>query len=78
MNSKKITPFFKKIFLFTSVILILHSCGSWDPPDVKDSPINDADMRKRNIEEGRGITLLISSVASLRHLFRLFVSVISS
>ena len=29
----------------------------WDPPDVKDSPINDADMRKRNIEEGRGITL---------------------
>ena len=57
MNSKKITSFFKKIFLFTSVILILHSCGSWDPPDVKDSPINDADMRKRNIEEGRGITL---------------------
>ena len=35
----------------------MHSCGSWDPPDVKDSPINDADMRKRNIEEGRGITL---------------------
>ena len=29
----------------------------WDPPDVKDSPINDAEMRKRNIEEGRGITL---------------------
>ena len=57
MNSKKITSFFKKIFLFTSVTLVLHSCGSWDPPDVKDSPINDADMRKRNIEEGRGITL---------------------
>ena len=56
MNSKKITSFFKKIFLFTSVTLVLHSCGSWDPPDVKDSPINDADMRKRNIEEGRGIT----------------------
>ena len=26
--------------------------------DVKDSPINDADMRKRNIEEGRGFSIL--------------------
>ena len=51
MFSKKISPnFCKKISIFF-IFIILQSCGSWDPPDVKDSPINDADMRKRNIEE---------------------------
>jgi Domain of unknown function (DUF3576). len=57
MLSKKITPFLKRNLLIISIIIVLQSCGTWDPPDVKDSPINDADMRKRNIEEGRGITL---------------------
>lgn len=57
MTSKNITTSFIKFFLFFSIILILQSCGTFDPPDVKDSPINDAEMRKRNIEEGRGITL---------------------
>jgi hypothetical protein len=57
MFSKKISSILKKNFLILSIFFILQSCGSWDPPDVKDSPINDADMRKRNIEEGRGITL---------------------
>ena len=57
MFSKKISSNFHRKILVLSMLLILQSCGSWDPPDVKDSPINDADMRKRNIEEGRGITL---------------------
>jgi len=37
----------------------LNSCGGLKGlgPDVKDIPINDADKRKKNIEEGRGITL---------------------
>lgn len=57
MFSKKISPnFHKKISIFL-LFFILQSCSSWNPPDVKDSPINDADMRKRNIEEGRGISL---------------------
>tara|TARA_B100000902_G_scaffold318053_1_gene309888 strand:- start:16 stop:585 length:570 start_codon:yes stop_codon:yes gene_type:complete len=57
MISKKISPILKKIFLFLSILIFIQACGSWDPPDVKDSPINDADMRKRNIEEGRGVNL---------------------
>ncbi len=57
MTSKNITTSFIKFFFIFSIILILQSCGTFNPPDVKDSPINDADMRKRNIEEGRGITL---------------------
>jgi hypothetical protein len=37
--------------------LSLNSCGTtiWNPADVKDSPINDADKRKKNIDEGRGV-----------------------
>ena len=57
MFSKKISSILQKKILILSIFFILQACGSWDPPDVKDSPINDADKRKRNIEEGRGITL---------------------
>ena len=41
--------------------ITLTSCGPfrYERADVKDSPINDADMRKRNIEQGRGFTLPI-------------------
>ena len=36
--------------------LFLNSCGAlkFERADVKDSPINEADKRKRNIEQGRG------------------------
>ena len=39
--------------------LFLNSCGplKFERADVKDSPINEADKRKRNIEQGRGFTL---------------------
>ena len=57
MISKKIVPYFKSFFLFFIILVFFQACGTWNPPDVKDSPINDADMRKRNIEEGRGVNL---------------------
>ena len=57
MISKKIVPYFKSFFLFFIILIFFQACGTWNPPDVKDSPINDAEMRKRNIEEGRGVNL---------------------
>ena len=44
------------LLLFLSSFLISCGGGFFQKTDVKDSPINDADKRKRNIEEGRGIT----------------------
>jgi hypothetical protein len=48
-----------KIFLYLFFSLHLASCGplAFKRSDVKDNPINDSDKRKKNIEEGRGITL---------------------
>ena len=48
------------VFLFT-----FNSCGAlkYDPVSVKDSPINDADLRKRNIEQGRGFSVPIGKNA---------------
>jgi len=56
VNSKFLYP-----ILTFFMIFFLSSCGplKFDPVDVKDSPINDADMRKRNIEQGRGFTIPI-------------------
>ena len=47
-------------FISTFILLLfLNSCGplKFEKTVVKDSPINDADKRKRNIEQGRGFTL---------------------
>ena len=55
----------KSILLRLITLLLLTtalaSCGPfrYERADVKDSPINDADMRKRNIEQGRGFTIPI-------------------
>ena len=52
--------FFKKIILLFFIAFFSYSCGGlpkFKRSDVKDNPINDADKRKKNIEEGRGITL---------------------
>ena len=48
---------FKKFLLFFFIVIFLNACGGFKRSDVKDNPINDADKRKKNIEEGRGITL---------------------
>jgi len=52
-------------FKLSTILLIffltfsLYSCGpfKFERADVKDSPINDADKRKRNIEQGRGFSI---------------------
>ena len=48
---------FKKILLFFFITIFLTACGGFKRSDVKDNPINDADKRQKNIEEGRGITI---------------------
>ena len=50
------------ILILTLIVCFsLSSCGPfrYERADVKDSPINEADKRKRNIEQGRGFTLPI-------------------
>ena len=58
----KILEFKLSVVIFTLLLtFVLNSCGPlrYERADVKDSPINDADKRKRNIEEGRGFTIPI-------------------
>ena len=59
MSSNKLLIFFKNIFLLFSILIFLQSCGAFKlkKVDVKDSPINDAEKRERNIKEGRGLTI---------------------
>ena len=49
------------LILTLIVCFSISSCGPFrfERADVKDSPINEADKRKRNIEQGRGFTLPI-------------------
>ncbi len=59
MSLQQIKSFGLNIFLILIITFILNSCGplKYERADVKDSPINEADKRKRNIEQGRGFTL---------------------
>ena len=50
----------KKIVFFISVILILgflNSCGIWKPSDARKVSPNAQERVKKNLEEGRGISL---------------------
>ena len=52
--------FFKKsiqIFLIIIFTLFLTSCGIYRSAPVSEVPINEKEKRKKNIEEGRGITV---------------------
>jgi len=52
--------FSKNIFQFLFICLLtvsLNSCGLYKKTDSKTNPINDADKRKKNLEEGKGIRL---------------------
>ena len=53
------------IILSLLLTLSLTACGplAFKRADVKDSPINEADKRKRNVEEGRGFTIPIGKDA---------------
>ena len=59
MKYLKLKPFGLSLILILTISLFLNSCGplKFERADVKDSPINEADKRKRNIEQGRGFTL---------------------
>ncbi len=65
MISQKLKLTLFKISIILFLCSTLGSCGplKYEPVDVKDSPINDADMRKRNIEEGRGFTIPVGKNA---------------
>tara|TARA_B100000780_G_scaffold995_1_gene847 strand:+ start:6320 stop:6907 length:588 start_codon:yes stop_codon:yes gene_type:complete len=51
-NFKKIT--FSLISIL-SLVILTNSCGLYERSDVKDNPINDADKRQKNMNEGNGI-----------------------
>ena len=50
----------RKIFIILigiTLIGFLNSCGIWDPADARKIPPSSAERVKKNLEEGRGITL---------------------
>jgi hypothetical protein len=61
INYMKIAPNkyknFSLIFFLISLFFI-NSCGIYRPANVKDFPINEADKRAKNIDEGRGVKRL--------------------
>ena len=51
----------KKIFLVLTGIALLgfiNACGIWDPADARKVSPNSAERVKKNLEEGKGITLM--------------------
>ncbi len=52
-NPKKIFIFFAGIILFG----FLNSCGIWDPADARKVSPNADERVKKNLEEGRGMTI---------------------
>ena len=52
-NSKKIFIFLAGISLFG----FLNSCGIWDPADARKVSPNADERVKKNLEEGRGMTI---------------------
>ena len=45
------------IFSLGILFLFLNSCGFWDPADSRKVPVNADERVKKNLEEGKGITL---------------------
>jgi len=51
----------KKILVFTLTIctfVFLNSCGIWDPADARKVPANADERVRKNLEEGKGITIM--------------------
>ncbi|MDC0151104.1 DUF3576 domain-containing protein [Candidatus Pelagibacter sp.] len=59
MVSNKIVIVLKNFFVFFLILFFLQSCEAlkFKKSDVKNNPINDAEKRQKNINEGKGITL---------------------
>ena len=54
----------KKSFIFFSIVslmMFLTSCGIYKSAPVSEFPVNDKDKRKKNMEEGRGISVFSSN-----------------
>ena len=52
---------FKRKFFFTFgiiTLIFLNSCGIWDPADARKVPSAADERVKKNLEEGKGITLM--------------------
>ena len=49
----------KSFFAFLGIVMmaLLNSCGIWDPADARKIPPSADERVKKNLEEGRGITL---------------------
>ena len=47
----------KFILILFTACFVLTSCGLYKKTDYKTNPINDADKRKKNLEEGRGFRI---------------------
>jgi len=50
----------KLTIIFTAIIFttFLNSCGIWDPADARKIPANADERVKKNLEEGKGFTLM--------------------
>ena len=59
MVSNKIVIVLKNFFVFFLILFFLQSCEAlkFKKSAVKNNPINDAEKRQKNINEGKGITL---------------------
>ena len=59
MKTYNIKYFVKLLTVVLSLLFLTNSCGLYKKTNVKDNPINDADKRQKNINEGKGIRSLI-------------------
>ena len=60
MSMQYLNYFKRKIFLIPATIslIFLNSCGVWDPADARKVPSSADERVKKNLEEGRGVTLM--------------------
>lgn len=52
--------FFKSFFLFTTIsffLISLSNCGLYRPTDMRKLPTQASDQARKNLEEGRGVSL---------------------
>ena len=50
-------PNFRKLTLFFLCFLILGSCGGFKKTDTRKTPISGPERARKNVEEGRGISI---------------------
>ena len=50
-------PILRKILIFASISLILGGCGVYKKTDARNIPTKGQDRARKNVEEGRGISL---------------------